>query len=222
MARKKSYEYESDSGEEKDLGVTAVEVEVAEDVVDPPETEQPDIREIWESRWAELARVIRGAGVQCDLKFALKTAGDYFEVDILKWFSEDFPAGLASGRFWTQFVDEVERDLTSEASEPDGSPASFGEFLEAVARQVDMVICRQKSVWSVNSPHETVTGIRQATCVPHVLSVLALLLRRYAQWMGEGVGRAGEQIPSPVHDPNWRPSNPGDYPWSMPKSKRRK
>lgn len=207
-------------GNEEDREVTAVEVEVSAPMISEEREKIIDVRIAWPGLWAQFAKNIRAAGATCDIKYALKKASEMFGVDMLRWLSEDFAAGTASGRFWTQFVDEVERDLALESVEPDGKTATFGEFIEAVARQIDMVVCKQPAIWALKSPHEKVTGIREATVIPHILSVFSLLIRRYAQWTGEGVGRAGEQIPSPVHDPNWRPS--GNYPWSIPKAERRK
>lgn len=173
----------------------------------------------WAERWSEFAAAVRGR-VDCDLRWALRRAASDFDLVWCQWFADDVPVGVAGGGTMGRFVDEVERDLALESMEADGEPATFAEFIEAVARQVDQVICQHRSLWSLASPHETVSGVRQATLAPHVLSVWALFLRRYAQWLGEGVGRAGEEIPRPVVDPGWTPGD-GDFPWSMPKSKRR-
>lgn len=212
MSRKRKYFGDEEGADE--LPAAPADDSIEAGAVIPEVATETGIRESWPERWREFASTIREAGATCDLKTALECSG----VEFLTWFAEAFPVGAGAGSFWVKFVDEVERDLALESIEPDGDAASFGEFLEAVARQIDMVVCKQPSIWALKSPNETVTGIREATKVPHVLSVWALLLRRYAQWMGEGVGRAGEQIPSPVHDPNWVP---GNYPWSLPKSRRR-
>lgn len=210
--------------------VEALEVEgetLAEvgDILEINDTDEAPIEETWGLRWAAFREELLG-GADAPVAASIHTIGEAFAIaerhfptgGILTFLGEQFDSPRRGGPIslsWVSFCNEVEADLTLESLEEDEEPASFPEFLEAVARQIDRFLLRNRAAYGIESPHEPDDmGVRNRCALPTVLGPATLFLFRVAQWFGEGVGRAGEQIPSPVHDPNWRPS--GDqFPWSI-------
>jgi len=194
---------EKKTGYRKAKKVTAVEVEV------PPASES------WVDRWNGWKLMVLSEDAPT-LSSACIHAENYFPMGgMFLAFASEFVDAKAGGRkLWARFVERVEADLVLESSEPDGELASFPEFLEAVARQIDQVLLTYRPWWYVVTKHGNVTGRSRPTAVPHVLAPLSLAMKRWVQWNGEGVARAGEQIPQPVWDPNWTPEPGKPFPWS--------
>lgn len=115
---------------------------------------------------------------------------------------------------WEDFIMKVGVYLEKEDIEPGRhSGTTLWEVLEGVAWEMDQTLRVGPLVMVHLSPHEEIRGMRKPISMSAVLSPLALLMRRIAQWFGEKPN-PGESIPPEVLDPHWQPE-PGS-PWSMP------
>ncbi len=166
----------------------------------------------WETRWSEFAAKVRDGNDPRTLnEIACFVAESWPE---LEGFLKDLELPTTEPtQVFRAFVDAVEADLVLESGENanDEPYATFGEFLESVARQMGVILGRSHDL-AAPSPFDQATGLRTPYTVAALLAACSFWLRSVAQWFGEPVGRAGEGRRQ--FDPN--DFGGGVYPWSSP------